>query len=211
MGPGGGGRARGGERPRGTAACGGKGVEGRTRGSGERAMGAARCGQQRNPASGQPPPAPPPPWLRTTPGVCEATAAPRHTGAVLLRCAAAKGVANAVRCSPAGGSGARVLGDGEGEGPQVRHAGREVRAATPTHPLGGAARLWAGPIESRTRCRWALPGRASDVAGAPGPHAGHGHVLLHRTSRAGESRWMWAGPMEPRRRQNQRSGAQGCA
>ena len=41
-----GGRAQGGERPMGTAACGGKGVKERTRESGERPIGAVSCRQQ---------------------------------------------------------------------------------------------------------------------------------------------------------------------
>ena len=47
------GRARGAERPKGTAACGGRGFKGRARVSGERPIGAARCRQQHNPASCQ--------------------------------------------------------------------------------------------------------------------------------------------------------------
>ena len=59
IGQAGGGRARGGERPMGVAACGGRGFKGRTRVSGERPIGAARCRQQRNRAACQPPPPPP--------------------------------------------------------------------------------------------------------------------------------------------------------
>ena len=42
----------------GTAACGGRGFKGRTRVSGERLIGAARCRQQHDQASYQPPPPP---------------------------------------------------------------------------------------------------------------------------------------------------------
>ena len=51
IGQAGGGRARGGERPMGITAFGGKGVKGRARVSGERPMGAARCRQQHHRAS----------------------------------------------------------------------------------------------------------------------------------------------------------------
>ena len=53
------GRAQGGERPLGAAACGGKGFKGRARVSGERPVGAASCRQQYNELSCQPPPPPP--------------------------------------------------------------------------------------------------------------------------------------------------------
>ena len=49
-----------GERPMGTAACGGRGCEERARGSGERPIGSARCRQPHNPAPCQSPPLPSP-------------------------------------------------------------------------------------------------------------------------------------------------------
>ena len=59
------GRAQGGERPTGTAACGGKGFKGRAAISGERPVGAASCRRQHNQAS-----CPPRPPAHTTAPAC---------------------------------------------------------------------------------------------------------------------------------------------
>ena len=57
----------GGERPMGAAAGGGRGLKGRTRGSGQRPIGAARYRQQSIRAPCPPPPRPPPTPLTRSP------------------------------------------------------------------------------------------------------------------------------------------------